>query len=63
MYVAHGGELDEYGDMTMLRFLLDKDWKYSSAERKAKSTAAWRAKVDCITLYYTWYSKLYYTIP
>jgi len=44
-YVAHGGELDEYGDIFILRFLLDKDWKYSSAEKKAKSTAAWRIKV------------------
>jgi hypothetical protein len=44
-YVAHGGELDEYGDIFILRFLIDKDWKYSSAEKKAKSTAAWRIKV------------------
>jgi hypothetical protein len=44
-YVSHGGELDEYGDIFILRFLIDKDWKYASAEKKAKSTAAWRAKV------------------
>jgi len=44
-YIAHGGELDEYGDVFILRFLVDKDWKYASAEKKAKSTATWRAKV------------------
>ena len=31
--------------MSMLRFLVDKDWKFASAEKKAKSTAAWRIKV------------------
>ena len=53
VYVANGGEVDEYGDITMLRFLLDKDWNLAAAERKAKSTAAWRAKVDYTILYYT----------
>jgi len=43
-YLAAGGELDEYGDIFILRFLVDKDWKYEKALKKAKSTAAWRAK-------------------
>ena len=43
-YLAAGGELDEYGDIFILRFLVDRDWKYEKAKKKAEATAAWRAR-------------------
>ena len=43
-YTAAGGVLDKFGSIFLLRFLVDADWKYAKAKKKAEATAAWRAK-------------------
>ena len=44
-YTEAGGELDEYGDVRMLRFLLWHDWRLERAKKQMRQTIAWRRKV------------------
>ena len=43
-YESFGGMIDEFAEVTALRFLLWNDWKLSRATKQMRATAAWRRK-------------------
>lgn len=45
IYTGAGGQLDEFGQWTLRRFLLAHNGKASLAAKNLRKTAAWRAKV------------------
>jgi hypothetical protein len=44
-YRDAGGVLDEYADVTVLRYLLWHDWRLERTKKQMRATIAWRRKV------------------
>ena len=44
-YIEEGGVLDDFGHVTILRFLSWHEWKLLPAKKMMKATATWRRKV------------------